>query len=271
MHLSTRGSGTFPALLVLLFATAFCAGTASGAASAAGLPAVAPPAITRVAPKPFVPDDPSASLRATIVVRLATAGEQEAVRARLESSGVMSRNMAGTAVLGLGVGAAATAGGMYAGGAILGGILLLPSAIAMYAHDRHVADHVSAALAPEALVEELQAVLPSTQAIDSPTLSVELIILDYGLLARTEHDRNEPLCLIADLGIEVKRNGESLYQEMVHIQPFLRSADAPAPVCRSYETWGKHDARMLIRARQDLAASLARMVRSRLDALHWEN
>lgn len=269
MAISSGRPGLLPGLVLAMCAAVCAVGRASGATAPPKAAAAPIPTITRVAARPFVPTDPDAAPRASLVVRLATAEEQAAVRERLEESGVVFRTLAGTAVVGLGTGLAATAAGMYAGGLIVGGIILLPASVAMYAHEHHTADRVKAALAPETLIEELRAVLPSMAADGTLPLAVDVVILDYGLIQRTASEKDAPLCLVADLGIEARRNGTTVYQETVHVQPYLRSVDAPAPMCRAYEKWGKHDAEVLVRARKDLAASLGTMVRARLTALDW--
>lgn len=204
---------------------------------------------------------------ARFTVRAATLDEQAAVRERLAESNLMLAS--GLGVSALGAAEAVALGGFFSGSLMFGAIVLVPLSIGIYAHDQDVAGHVREGLDVEAFLAEIRAGLPADPPAGTTTLEVEVKVLDFGLVPRNPQAASEagPLCLVADAEIVVRQADEPLYDRFLHVQPYLRSAGAPAPFCRSYERWGQREAALLVAARRELARSLAGMVRSRLQPI----
>jgi hypothetical protein len=204
---------------------------------------------------------------ARFIVRAATLDEQAAVRERLAEGNLMLAS--GLGVSALGAAEAVALGGFFSGSLMFGAIVLVPLSIGIYAHDQDVAGHVREGLDVEAFLAEIRAGLPTDPPAGTTTLEVEVKVLDFGLVPRNPQAAGptDPICLVADAEIVVRQAGEPLYDRFLHVQPYLRSAGARAPFCRSYDRWGTHEAAMLIAARRELADSLADMIRSRLQPI----
>jgi hypothetical protein len=204
---------------------------------------------------------------ARFIVRPATLDELATVRDRLAQDNLLLATGLGVSVLG--AAEAAALGGMFAGGLVVGAIVLVPLTLGIYAHDRNVADHVREGLDVEAFLSEIRAGLPADPPAGTTNLEVEVVVLDFGLVPRDAHASSpaDPICLVADAEIVVRQAGDPLYDRFLHVQPYLRSAGARAPFCRSYDRWGEREASMLTAARRELADSLADMIRSRLQPI----
>lgn len=241
---------------------------AAGAILATAQPVLADgPKITRIPATNFewpagVPRSP-----ASFVVRPATLDEQAAVRESLKTSNYMLAASLGISAAG--VAEAAALGGMFAGGLVAGAVVLVPLSLGLYVHDRIIASHIREVLDVEVFLADIREGLPSDPPLSPAPVEVDVRILDFGLVPRDANatDPTNPLCLVADAEIVVRHAGESLYDELLYLQPYLRSAGAPAPSCRSYALWGEREAALLVAARRDLARSLAGMVVSRLQPL----
>ena len=82
------------------------------------------------------------------------------------------------------------------------------------------------------------------------TILAELIISSYGLT-------KEPACLFADAAIVVSKDGQPLLQEFIYIEPYLRSADAPAPLCATVDRFAADKGKLIRQGLNDYAQILA--------------
>jgi hypothetical protein len=257
--MGTRPEGRWQGLLTAVAAAVALVGLEPAPASGSTIERV--PAIDFEWPEAVQPGP------ARFVVRPATLDELAAVRDRLAQGDLMLAT--GLGVSALGVAEAAALGGMFAGGLVVGAIVIVPLSLGIYAHDKIVADHVREGLDVEAFLAEIRTGLPADPPAGTTNLEVEVKVLDFGLVPRDPHATGptDPICLVADAEIVVRQSGEPLYDRFLHVQPYLRSAGARAPFCRRYDRWGTHEAAMLIAARRELARSLADMIRSRLQPI----
>lgn len=226
-------------------------------------------AIQRVPANVFLPAPGVPTAPASLVVRPASPAELTAVNERLHGAGIMLATGVGVSVAGLALVAGSASSLMFAGGLVAGAIVLVPLSIGTYAFEHQQATGIRVALAPETFITELRAALPAGVPPPAAALQVDVLILDFGLAPRDAADPRDVLCLVADVAIEVRQEGAMIHSETLHVQPRVRSEDAPAPFCRRYERWGRRDAEALVAARQDLARTLGRMVRARLEGIQW--
>lgn len=211
---------------------------------------------------------PGAAPRA---VALEVRGVREADLASIEELRELTRHFTGQALAlsGVSVAEALVIPGFFSGSLVAGAIILAPLAIGLNSVEQRQHETIIAALKQADLMEGTRAALgPRLPAGGDATLSV--IILAYGLVPKygTGHG---PLCLSLVADVMVASGGREIYRDTVHLMPYLRSADAPPPVCAYREDFAAKDGAPLRHAASDAAQVLTAIVSHRLPVLPWKS
>jgi hypothetical protein len=160
--------------------------------------------------------------------------------------------------------------GFFSGSLVAGGLILAPLALGLNSVEQRQHEAIVAALKQADLIDGTRAALAQRLPAggDAPTLSV--IVLAYGLVPKyaTSHG---PLCLSVVADVVLASGGREIYRDTVHLAPYLRSADAPPPVCAHRESFAAKDGTALRHAATDAAQVLAAIVRHRLPVLPWKS
>lgn len=114
---------------------------------------------------------------------------------------------------------------------------------------------------PTAIVQALRAQWRQTSP-PRPALQVTLRLAGYGLMTRSGRELEafesaEDLCLVADVRLEVLREGRAPLAEDIAIGPLSTTRDAPPPLCASLSRWAADDGRPLRQATREMAELLA--------------
>lgn len=123
---------------------------------------------------------------------------------------------------------------------------------------------------PQAVVQALREQWPPRP--EAPALRVVLRLHAYGLATRSGRPvealaPGEDLCLAAQAGLEIAREGAPLRQETLRLDGNERTPDAPPPVCAPLDRWAREDGRLAREAVRELAEVLAALVLRRVEAL----
>lgn len=141
---------------------------------------------------------------------------------------------------------------------------------ALYAYEERRQRLVERIMATEAFLDGVRRALerrlarlglPAEGAGEAPRLSVR--VLGYGV--NRKPGAMENACMFVDAAIQVEQGAKVLYEDVVYMEPFLRSADAPPPACHYLSDLMRDDGALLQRVRDETAEILAAIVLRRLE------
>jgi hypothetical protein len=246
-----------------------------GCATPTKPPPPAPPSVT-VAARPIerVPVRtldawPGAAPRG---LALEVRGVREADLASVEELRDLTRRFTGEALglSGVSVAEALLIPGFFSGSLVAGALILAPLAIGLNSVEQRQHETIVAALKQADLIVGTRAALAPRLSAGGDAATLSVIVLAYGLVPKygTGHG---PLCLSVVADLVLARGAQEIYRDTVHLAPYLRSADAPPPVCARREDFAARDGAPLRHAATDAAQVLAAIVRHRLRALPWNS
>lgn len=202
-------------------------------------------------------------------VRQANKGDAavlEAIQKRHEREGSRMLGLLGGELL---VGAAYA----YPGAQVLAPFVIIGS-IWLQAEDTNTREAILRALGEVALVPMIQADLelatPAPEPHARSDAIVEVIVLQYGVVAQHPNSLNR-LCLVARAALTVDAGGRRIFDDLIYIEPYVRSSDAPPPVCGTPQQFALDDARAVRRGLVDYAQVLAAIAVRRTRALPWRS
>lgn len=224
--------------------------------------------IQRIIPQVLPVQDFVSQYPVHLSVRAATKADLEDERFQYEQKIEASLAMFGAGSVGLG----AAAGPMFGGGMILGGIFIGIASTAIAATDSQQQGKIEVALRQSDFVGMLGKEFGFKLQISADSNhhnSLEIIPLRYGIVEGKEQAYE--LCVVAELAITLRNVDQVIYRDRVLISPYLRSQDAPAPVCMSRRSMSFDDARPLHDALAIYAAVMPAIVQQRIPGLPWKH
>jgi hypothetical protein len=197
-------------------------------------------------------------------------GVREADLASIEELRELTRRFTGQALALSGVSAAEALliPGFFSGSLVAGALILAPLAVGMNSVQQRQHEAIIAALKEADLIDGTRMALAPRLPAGSTQATLSVIVLAYGLVPKYGTGRG-PLCLSVVADLVLASRGQEIYRDTVHLAPYLRSADAPPPVCANREDFAAKDGAPLRHAATDAAQVLAAIVRHRLPALPW--
>jgi hypothetical protein len=250
-----------------------CASSEPVKSSAAAAPP-AHPSVVRVPARSLELQGAGAPLRLALDVREAGPGDTEVLEALRREDQRFS--LLGLGVGGIGLWDALTFGGTFAGAEVLGAIVILPTMTILSAVNARARDTVNRALKETPvgpLVRtDLEAAARPKDSADSGAPTAEVTVLvTYGLVPRDKVELGDlsVLCLLARAVLKVSVDGRNVFEDTIHVEPYLRSSDAPPPVCATLSDFAVGDGRLVKRGLTDEAQVLAAIVIRRTRTLPW--
>ena len=141
---------------------------------------------------------------------------------------------------------------------------------AMHMYEERRQRIVERAMAREAFLSALHRALERrlsrlglrTEGADgAPRLS--LTVLGYGI--NRKPGAMENACVFVDASIKVEHRGKVLYEDLIYMEPFMRSADAPPPACHELAALTRGDGALLKAVVAETAEIIAAIVVHRLE------
>ena len=204
--------------------------------------------------------DPAFAVTAAPTIDVRLAGEPELARIGMTSSELVPAFMASLLIPA--AGGAAALPPLYVVGAST--FITLSAA---YAFEERRQRIVEGAMAPENFISALRealarrlGALPSA-GTEVPKLSVAF---SYGVSRKPAP--LEIACVVANASIKVEQRGAAVYEDVVHIEIFRRSADAPPPVCHGFAELTRDQGALLKQAVAETAEIFAAIIVRRLQA-----
>jgi hypothetical protein len=246
------------------------AGCATPVKPPAPEPAAAAPAARRIERVPV------RTLEAWLVsvpraIALEVRGVREADLASIEELRKLTRHFTGQALAlsGVSVAEALALPGFFAGSLVAGALILAPLAVGLDRAQQRQHETIVAALKHADLTEGTRAALAPRLPDGEAQTTLSVIVLAYGLVPK--YGTHGPLCLSVVADLVLAGGGQEIYRDTVHLTPYLRSADAPPPVCAFREHFAAKDGAPLRYAAMDAAQVLAAIARHRLAVLPWKS
>ena len=204
-------------------------------------------------------------------IALEVRGVREADLASIEELRELTRQFSGQALAlsGVSVAEALLLPGFLSGSLVAGALILAPLAVGLDSAQRRQHETIVTALKQADLIEGTRAALASHLPAGGAEATLSVIVLAYGLVPKYGSSHG-PLCLSVVADLVLVSGGQEIYRDTVHLAPYLRSADAPPPVCARREDFAAKDGAPLRHAAMDGAQVLAAIVRHRLPALPWK-
>jgi len=223
--------------------------------------------IKRFTPQVLTVQDYVSQYPVHLSVRAATQADLESERFQYEQKIEKSLAVFGVGSVGLG----AVAGPMFGGSMILGGVFIAIGSTAIAATNSRQQRKIELALRQSDFVGMLgkEFGFKLQTSADSNHHTLEIVPLRYGIVEVKE--QADELCVVADLTITLLNVDQVLYRDRVLISPYLRSQDAPAPVCMSRGSMSFDDARPLHDALAIYAAAMPSIVQQRIPGLPWKH
>jgi hypothetical protein len=259
---------SFDVVLCGLLALAACATPVKPPAPVPAAAAAAARPIERV-PVRTLDAWPGAAPRA---IAIEVRGVREADLASIEELRKLTRHFTGQALAlsGVSVAEALAMPGFFAGSLVAGALILAPLAVGLDRAQQRQHETIVAALKQADLIEGTRAALAPRLPDGDTQATLSVVVLAYGLVPKYG-DTPGPWCLSVAADVVVAGGGQEIYRDTVHLTPYLRSADAPPPVCAFREHFAAKDGAPLRYAAMDAAQVLAAIVRHRLAALPWKS
>ncbi len=206
----------------------------------------------------------------TLRIREAGAADQEVLKALQHEDEKLTSTMLVTS--GYGLWDALTWGGVGAGAEVLGAIIVLPTVLALNVVNAKSRDAINRALRDAELGKQirthLEALAPASDSLQSGLAAQLSVLVSYGVVPKDNPDTGV-LCLVTRAILMVDVDGRTAFQDVVHIEPYLRSSDSPPPLCGSLDTLAARDAHAVRNALVDYAQVLAAIIVRRTEALPW--
>lgn len=156
--------------------------------------------------------------------------------------------------------------GFFSGSLIAGAVFIAPLAVTIGVMEKRQRETIQRVLQERSLIERVDEGMQRwKQAAAQPepgTPTLEVVILGYGLT-------RDPVCLFADVALRLTVDGRGVFEDMIYIEPFVRSADAPPPVCRTVEAFAKDDGRLIRNGLIEYGQVIPAIVIRRTRALPW--
>jgi len=176
-----------------------------------------------------------------------------------------------------GVGASGFAVPGYLGAQMLTSVLFIaPLVLTIDVAAQNTIKTVNRALKEVDLISEtlraLQARGVPTEPVTGEATQVTLSVIAFGLVPKNRavtFDSGE-VCLIVEADLIVTANKQEIFRDAIQIKPYQRSADAPAPACRSLMEFSDEEGRSLRNAAHDYALVLAALTLRRIKKLPWK-
>lgn len=261
--------GSIVAICVLLAACA-----SPGSVKPAATPPPAPPSVVRVPARALELQAAEAPLWLAPDVREAGPSDTEVLEAlRREDQRL---GLLGLGVSGVGLWDALTFGGMFAGAEVLGAIIIVPGMTILSAVNARARDTVNRALQETPVVPSVRAALeaaaPAAAGAGPGASTAEVTLLvTYGLVPKEEGALGDMsvLCLLTRAVLKVSVDGREVFEDTIHLEPYLRSSDAPPPVCATLSDFAVGDGRLVRHGLADYAQVLAAIAIRRTRTLPW--
>lgn len=242
--------------------------------SPAATPAAAPPSVVRVPARTLELRGASTPAQLALDIREAGPSDTEVLEALRKEDQRLS--LLGLGVSGAGLWDALTYGGVFAGSEVIGAIILVPTMIILGAVNARSRDVVNRALQETRIVPslraQLEAVAPSSASAAPGASAAEVTVLvTYGLVPRDKGALGDMslLCLFTRAVLKVSVDGRDVFEDLIHVEPYVRSRDAPPPECATLSDFAAGDGRLVRRGLTDYAQVLAVIVIRRTGALPW--
>jgi len=156
----------------------------------------------------------------------------------------------------------------FSGSLVAGAIFIAPLAISFSVIDQRQHEAIQSALQETSLLdiaaESLKKRTPQLGSSSPNAPKVELIIVAHGLT-------QQPLCLFVDAAIIVTVQGNPIFEDIIYLEPFLRSSDAPPPVCGSLGDFAEDDGRIIRRGLIEYGQVLAAILVKRTKVFSWQD
>lgn len=203
-------------------------------------------------------------------IALEVRGVREADLASIEELRKLTRRFTGQALAlsGVSTAEAVLLPGFFSGSLIAGAVILAPLALGLDRVQQRQHEAIIAALNEADLLEGTRTVLAAHLPAGDDDATLSVIVLAYGLVPKYGPGGG-PLCLTVAADVVLTSGGQEVYRDTIHLAPYLRSVDAPPPVCAYREDFAARDGAPLRHAATDLAQVLAAIVRHRLAVLPW--
>jgi hypothetical protein len=163
--------------------------------------------------------------------------------------------------------------GFFSGSLTAGALILMPAVIGLQASLQKEVDTVSRVMKEVDLIGETRRALlvrgASSEAAADAT-QMTLVILAYGLVPKEPHTSLWGHCLILESDLILTAGGRELARDRIHLWPYLRSADAPPPICGGMGEFARNDGIALRNAALDYAQVLAAIALRRARQLPWK-
>ena len=198
-------------------------------------------------------------------------GVREADLASIEELRGLTRQFTGQALAlsGVSVAEALAIPGFFSGSLVAGALILAPLAVGLNSVEQRQHETIVAALKQADLIDRTRAVLAPRLPAGGDPATLSVIVLAYGLVPKYGSGHG-PLCLSVVADLVLTSGEQEIYRDTVHLAPYLRSVDAPPPVCARREDFAAKDGAPLRLAATDAAQVLAAIVRNRLPVLPWK-
>jgi hypothetical protein len=158
--------------------------------------------------------------------------------------------------------------GFFSGSLVAGAIIIAPLAITLSVMQHRQYETIQRALQETSLLDLARESLKKRATKSGLSIpgapKVELIIVAHGLT-------QQPLCLFVDAAITITVQGNQIFEDIIYLEPFLRSSDAPPPICGSIEDFAKDDGRLIKRGLIEYGQVLAAIVIKRTKAFSWQD
>lgn len=222
--------------------------------------------IQRLPPKVLSPSLFSTQDPVHLLVRSATQADLEGIRHESDQEMAASMVVFGAGSVGLGLSVAP----MYGASMVLGGVLVGIGATAIMIVEGGQQNEIELALKQTGFVDMLRqefvSTLDTSPRADNP-ITLEVVPLRYGVMEAKGRDE---LCAAAEIAVTLSTADQALYRDKVLISPYLRSTDAPPPVCLPRRNMAEDSARALRDALAEYAVTIAAIVRQRMAGLPWK-
>ena len=220
--------------------------------------------ITRIVAKEFSFPNAQIPRHFNLKVRPATEFDTEEIRKlRSDAQSLVTMELG---IAALGVVEAFVLPGFFSGSLIAGAIFIAPTAIILNEIDRRTHNIIMRTLQEISLVDltrmNLEKHLPRADASVTEVPEVELVIVGYGF--------TNQVCLFADAVIIVKVQGDPVYEDVIYLEPFLRSSDSPPPICGTLQDFAKDNGHLIKNGFIEYGQVLAAIVRKRTKVLPWK-
>jgi hypothetical protein len=206
-------------------------------------------------------------VKPAVEVRMANKAELSSVPGFFKEKEVAKHTTLGIGYVGLGL----VAPPLYVSALVVGGVLIATGTLTLGAIDGIQTNTIEgvlekidfSALTHKAIIESLD----YNKTSESNNCKLTILILVYGFTKKY----SGTICFSVDAEIKLQVNGEEIYKDLVYIEPYLRSEDAPPPQCALAGEFSEKKGKLARQTIEDFSVILANIVAHRLPALSWKN